>query len=72
MSAVNVMESSFSVYDVSIMMYFQSHYIDYKNFIQDILIPFSFSFNTFTYTEKGQWFGKIFKTIKFLFYIACT
>ena len=33
--------------------------------------PVTFSANVFTYSEKGQWFGEIFKTIKFLFY-KCT
>ena len=52
-------------------MYFHSHYIEYKNFIQDILILLLSLVIVFTYTEKGQWFGEIFQTIKFLFY-TCT
>ena len=40
-------------------MYFNSHYIEYKNFIQDILIPLLSSVNVLIYTEKGQLFGKI-------------
>ena len=48
-------------------MHFHYHYTEYKNFIQDILIPFLSSVNVFTYTEKGQRFGEIFKTKKFHF-----
>ena len=48
-------------------MHFHCHYTEYKNFIQDILIPFLSSVNVFTYTENGQRFGEIFKTKKFHF-----
>ena len=51
-------------------MYFHSHYMEYKNFIQNILIPLPSSYNAFTYTEKGQRFGEIFKTITFFFYTS--
>ena len=40
----------------------------YKNCIQDILIPLLSLVNVFTYAEKGQRSGGIFKTVKFLFY----
>ena len=46
-------------------MYFHSHNIEHKNFIQDILITLLFLVNVFTFKEKDQRFGKIFKTIKF-------
>ena len=48
-------------------MYFHYHYPEYKNFIQYILIPLLSSVNAFTYAEKAQQFGEIFKT-KILFY----
>ena len=42
-----------------------------ENITQNILIPLLSSVNVFTYTEKGQRFREIFKTIKFSFYL-CT
>ena len=54
------------------LMYFHSHYIEYKNFIQDILIPLLSSVNVFTYTEKGQQFGGIFDVDFSLEYFFCS
>ena len=45
-------------------MYFHSHYIEYKNVIQDILIPLISLVNVFTYLEKDQELAEIFKTTK--------
>ena len=48
-------------------MYFHSHHIEYKNFMQDIVILLLSSVHVFAYREKGQRFGEIFKAIKLLF-----
>ena len=53
------------------LMYLHSRYIEYKSFMQNILIALLSLVNVFTYTEKGQWFGEIFKTVKFSLY-TCT
>ena len=50
-------------------MYFHSHYIEYKNFIEDILIPLLSLVNVFTYTEKGRRFGEISKIIVVVLYM---
>ena len=53
------------------LMYFHSRCIEYKNFVQNILIALLSLVNVFTYTEKGQRYGEILKTIKFSLY-TCT
>ena len=52
-------------------MYLHSRYIEYKSFMQNILIALLSLVNVFTYTEKGQRYGEILKTIKFSLY-KCT
>ena len=48
------------------LMCFHSHYIEYENFIQNILTLLLSLVNDFTYATKAQWFGEIFKKRKLL------
>ena len=50
-------------------MSFHPHYIEYKNCIQDILIPLLSLVNIFTYAGKGQWSGGIFNSNIFVLYM---
>ena len=48
------------------LMCFHSHYIEYENFIRNILTLLLSLVNDFTYATKAQWFGEIFKKRKLL------